>query len=60
MAPTADTSHHTIRSQHNPFASQEILQFQHDRSPEVRKQVIAFVEVACKKDAGLLPRVSGA
>eukprot|EP00035_Acanthoeca_spectabilis_P031294 m.13457 g.13457 ORF g.13457 m.13457 type:complete len:1013 (-) comp4664_c0_seq1:146-3184(-) len=34
----------------------EILQFQHDRNLDVRKQVIAFVEVACKKDARLLPR----
>lgn len=39
------------------LVQQEILQFQDDRSPEVRKQVVAFVEAACKKDAGLLPRV---
>jgi hypothetical protein len=44
------TSHHT--------REQEILQFQDDQSADVRKQVIAFVEAACKKDAGLLPRVS--
>jgi len=35
----------------------EILAFQTDRSQEVRKFVVAFIEEACKKDAEVLPKV---
>eukprot|EP00041_Stephanoeca_diplocostata_P015144 m.287076 g.287076 ORF g.287076 m.287076 type:complete len:1034 (+) comp19944_c0_seq1:281-3382(+) len=35
---------------------EEILQFQHDRSVNIRKHLIGFVEASCKKDWALLPR----
>ncbi|CAG0886922.1 unnamed protein product, partial [Darwinula stevensoni] len=35
----------------------EVLAFQGDRSPDVRKTVIGFIEEACKKDPEMLPKV---
>ena len=35
----------------------EVLAFQTDRSQDVRKFVVGFIEDACKKDAELLPKV---
>lgn len=35
----------------------EVLQFQHDRSADVRKAIVGFIEEACKLDNELLPKV---
>ena len=35
----------------------EVIQFQTDRSQDVRKWVVGFIEEACKKDPELLTRV---
>jgi len=35
----------------------EVLAFQTDRSQDVRKFVVGFIEDACKKDTELLPKV---
>ena len=35
----------------------EVLGFQTDRSPEVRKWVVSFIEEACKKEPDLMTRV---
>ena len=35
----------------------EVLGFQTERSADVRKWVVGFIEEACKKDPDLMPRV---
>ena len=35
----------------------EVLGFQSDRSPDVRKWVVSFIEESCKKDPNLMIRV---
>lgn len=35
----------------------EVLGFQTDRSAEVRKVIVGFIEEACKKDTDVLPKV---
>lgn len=35
----------------------EVMQFQHDRSADVRKAIVGFIEEACKVDNELLPKV---
>lgn len=35
----------------------EVLGFQNDRSQEVRKFLIGFIEAGCKKDKDILPKV---
>ena len=36
---------------------EEVLAFQTDRSQEVRRFVVGFIEEACRKDTELLPKV---
>ena len=35
----------------------EVIGFQKDRSQEVRKFLVGFIEESCKKDAEILPKV---
>ncbi|XP_028968419.1 symplekin [Galendromus occidentalis] len=35
----------------------EVLAFQNDRSPDVKKFLIGFMEIACKRDPAILPKV---
>ena len=37
----------------------EVLAFQTDRSQDVRKFVVGFIEEACRRDPELLPKVGG-